>query len=151
VLENANKIMINTNLASEYYVLSMLYRLGFNAFLTLGNKKSVDIIIDHEGETVTIDVKGLKGTTNFPIDNWTKIDSKHFLVFVSFLNDIQNPAVVPEVYVVPSTRIEEKFQELNGESMVYENPKKNRKVVQLSRLRKLKNEFLNKWELLKIE
>ena len=139
---------INTNLASEYHVLSMLYRLGFNAFLTLGNKKSVDIIIDHDGETITVDVKGLQGTTNFPIDNWTKIDNKHFLIFVSFLNEIQNTALVPEVYVVPSTRINEKFPELNGASMVYENPKKNRKVVQLSRLRKLKGEFLNKWELL---
>ncbi len=36
----------NTNLASEYYVLSMLYRIGANAYLTLGNKKSVDIIVE---------------------------------------------------------------------------------------------------------
>jgi hypothetical protein len=35
----------NTNLASEFYVLSMLYRLGFDANLTLGNKKSVDIAV----------------------------------------------------------------------------------------------------------
>ena len=35
----------NTNLASEFYVLSMLYRLGFDANLTLGNKKSVDITV----------------------------------------------------------------------------------------------------------
>lgn len=35
----------NTNLASEFYVLSMLYRMGFDANLTLGNKKSVDIAV----------------------------------------------------------------------------------------------------------
>ena len=34
----------NTNLASEFYVLSMLHRLGSDASLTLGNKKSVDIV-----------------------------------------------------------------------------------------------------------
>ena len=28
----------NTNLASEYYVLSMLYRLGVDAYLTLEHK-----------------------------------------------------------------------------------------------------------------
>ena len=33
----------NTNLASEFYVLSMLYRCGLDASLTLGNKKSVDV------------------------------------------------------------------------------------------------------------
>ncbi len=29
----------NTNLAAEFYILSMLYRLGINTHLTLGNKK----------------------------------------------------------------------------------------------------------------
>ena len=51
----------NTNLASEFYVLSMLHRLGANAALTLGNKKAVDIIVANEnGSTTTIDVKGLE-------------------------------------------------------------------------------------------
>ena len=35
----------NTNLASEFYVLSMVHRLGVDASLTLGNKKAVDIIV----------------------------------------------------------------------------------------------------------
>jgi hypothetical protein len=35
----------NTNLAAEFYVLSMLHRLGADAALTLGNKKAVDIIV----------------------------------------------------------------------------------------------------------
>ena len=33
----------NTGIASEYLVLSMLYRLGVDAYLTLGNRKSIDI------------------------------------------------------------------------------------------------------------
>jgi hypothetical protein len=35
----------NTNLASEFFVLSALHRLGLDAVLTLGNKKSVDIAV----------------------------------------------------------------------------------------------------------
>jgi hypothetical protein len=55
----------NTNLASEFYVLSMLHRLGYDALLTLGNKKSVDILLVRENDDViTIDVKGLAGTTS---------------------------------------------------------------------------------------
>jgi hypothetical protein len=52
----------NTNLASEFYVLSMLYRLGLDANLTLGNKKSVDItVVLGPGRAVTIDVKAVAG------------------------------------------------------------------------------------------
>lgn len=35
----------NTNLAAEFYVLSMLHRWGADAVLTLGNKKAVDILV----------------------------------------------------------------------------------------------------------
>ncbi|MCX7735386.1 MAG: hypothetical protein N2319_01620 [Candidatus Kapabacteria bacterium] len=53
----------NTNLAAEFYVLSILYRLGINAHLTLGNKKSVDIVVENDKGLITIDVKGLKDTS----------------------------------------------------------------------------------------
>jgi hypothetical protein len=60
----------NTNLAAEFYVLSMLYRLGADASLTLGNKKAVDIIVAcTPGRTVTIDVKGVAGPHDWPCDN----------------------------------------------------------------------------------
>lgn len=36
----------DTSLASEYYVLSCLHRLGITAALTLRNKKGVDILDD---------------------------------------------------------------------------------------------------------
>jgi len=35
----------NSNRASEFHVLACLYRLGHDAALTLGNKKSVDIAV----------------------------------------------------------------------------------------------------------
>lgn len=38
-----SEVKQNTNLASEYFILSCLYRVGANSYLTLGNKKSVDI------------------------------------------------------------------------------------------------------------
>ena len=35
----------NTGIASEYYILAQLYRLGYEAYVSLGNKKSIDIRI----------------------------------------------------------------------------------------------------------
>lgn len=93
----------NTNLAAEFYVLSMLHRLGADANLTLGNKKSVDIaVIRSEGEAITIDVKGLEGITGWPIDNVGPGKEGHFLAFVCFQGKIKNPDVAPLVWIVPS-------------------------------------------------
>ena len=44
----------NTNLASEFLVLSILHRIGVNAVVTLSNKKAVDLVI----EFLTIDING---------------------------------------------------------------------------------------------
>ena len=136
----------NTNLAAEYYVLSMLYRVRANAYLTLGNKKSIDIVIDKNGEILTADVKGLKDTSCFPIDNWKKKDENHYLIFVSFLKRIRDPNSLPEIYIVPSLEIEQKHKELEGKSVIYKNPKGNRTVIALSRLRKLGKKYKDKWE-----
>ena len=91
----------DTNLAAEFYTLSVLYRLGAAATLTLGNKKSVDIVVVRSaGDTVTIDVKGIAGKTCWPVSNVPTDRARHFVVFVSFLNRIDDPSVSPEVYVV---------------------------------------------------
>ena len=111
----------NTNLAAEYYVLSMLYRKGFDAHLTLGNKKSIDIIIEKEdGSLLTVDVKGLGGKTCWPMDNFAKELKSHFIILVSFLDKIHDHMTLPECWIVPSTKIK---------NLLYKNPKGNRKVI----------------------
>ena len=96
----------NTNLAAEYYVLSTLYRLGVNAYLTLGNKKSVDIIIDRPGQDIiTVDVKGLAGRYDWPADNYKETSDRHYYVLVSYEGNINNPAISPSSWIIPATKI----------------------------------------------
>src|SRR5438105_2037798 len=96
----------DTNLAAEFYVLSVLHRLGMSATITLGNKKSVDIVVARDaGDAVTIDVKGLAGATNWPVDNLEEGREKHYIIFVTFLGKISDPSFLPEVYVVPSEEV----------------------------------------------
>ena len=94
----------NTNLASEFYVLSILYRLGANAALTLGNKKAVDIIVTNEnGTTTTIDVKGLEKRYDWPADNIRlPAAGQHFYVLVSFEGKITDPLCSPSAWIIPS-------------------------------------------------
>lgn len=130
----------NSNLAAEYFVLSMLYRLGANAYLTLGNKKAVDIIVEKGKNSITtIDVKGLAGITCWGMDNFRHAEENHFIVLVSFKGKIHNCETVPEVYIIPSTKVKR---------LLYENPKKSRKTIKLSTMRKekCKKEFKDKWE-----
>jgi hypothetical protein len=96
----------NSNLAGEFYVLSMMHRLGADATLTLGNKKSVDIVIIRAaGDAVTLDVKALAGKTCWPVDNFRGAKERHFLALVCFLGKIDDLATVPEIYIVPSADI----------------------------------------------
>jgi hypothetical protein len=93
----------STNLAAEFHVLSVLHRLGANATLTLANKKTVDIVVVRgAGRAITLDVKGAAGTTGFFVNNQVTPRPEHFVVFVSYLNNIAAPSIAPEIYIVPS-------------------------------------------------
>jgi len=130
----------NTNLAAEYYVLSILYRKGVEAYLTIGNKKSVDIIVkSKDGKIVTIDVKGLVEPTSWPIEN-VKPKPDHYIAFVSFNKKIRDENSLPEVFIVPSVDIIDERLKL-----VYTNPKGSRRVVQYVRLKRYKDKYLNNW------
>ena len=100
-------VLYNTNLAAEFWVLSALYRLGVEAQLTLGNKKSVDILILRKsGEIFTIDVKGVAGPYDWPADNIKILDKQtHFYIFLSFEGKIADPLVSPSVWIIPSDKV----------------------------------------------
>jgi hypothetical protein len=126
----------NTNLAAEFHVLSVLHRLGLTANLTLGNKKSVDIVVVRDrGRTLTIDVKGLAGMTSWPVDNIGDGEPNHFLVFVCYLGRISDTRIAPEVYVVPSRDVAH---------LIYVSPK-GRRVVPLGRMRKQGAKYRDAW------
>lgn len=128
----------NTNLASEFYVLSMLHRLGADANLTLGNKKSVDIaVVRGAGESITVNVKGLAGKTSWPVDNIREANPRHLIVFVCFLGKIREPQVAPEVWTIPSDKLE---------PLIYHYPR-GRRDVQLSTLRAEAERFKDAWSL----
>jgi len=115
-----------TGMAAEFFVLSCLNRLGYSALLTLGNRKAVDIVVElPNGLTVTIDVKGLAGTTGWPVDNVSAPSTRHFVVFVCYRDLIADPWEQPEVYVVP-------FADFSN--LVYAAPG-GRRLVRVSTLR----------------
>ncbi|NQT55762.1 MAG: hypothetical protein HQ551_06005 [Desulfobacteraceae bacterium] len=46
-----------SNLAGEFYTLSELYRRGYNAFITLGKGKQIDIVVKEDDDSLSIEVR----------------------------------------------------------------------------------------------
>jgi hypothetical protein len=125
------------NLASGYYILSCLHRKGIEAKIIEVNKKSIDILVPDKRGDKTIDVKGLSGKTTFRMGNIIKAE-KHFIVFISYLDNINNLSSNPEIYIVPSLEIDRIFE-----------TQKNQDAIYLTTLRKFVNQYKDKWALLK--
>ena len=103
IMETKNK-GFDTGIASEYLVLSMLYRLGIDAYMTLGNKKSVDIWIKNDDDfAIEIDVKSVREYDSIPVGNVEAKDNR-YIVFVIYNKkfDFKDVPTLPEFYIVPS-------------------------------------------------
>lgn len=94
-----------TGIASEYFILSLLMRKGYEAYITSGNKKSIDIRVVHENKTFSIDVKAVQGYSSLIVDN-VRAKHNHFIFFVIYNNKFTDTTVLPELYIVPSSEIE---------------------------------------------
>ena len=129
----------NTNLAAEFYVLSMLHRLGADAALTLGNKKAVDIIVANESKTITtIDVKGLAGRYDWPADNIHLLqDTQHFYVLVSFEGKITDPLTPPAAWIIPANELAQFIRKY-----------KTRSVISHADMKAKGQNFLHAWTLI---
>jgi hypothetical protein len=130
----------NTSLAAEFYVLSVLHRLGFHASLTLGNRKAIDIVVETETRTLSIDVKGMASRTNWPLDNFESENRpNHFIALVSFNNKIRDPSAVPTVFLVPARDVPTFF---------YTNPKGNRRTIPFRTMRDKGQKYRDAWHFL---
>ncbi len=92
-------------LASKFYVLSVLHRLGADATLTFSQSDNVDItVVLESGNALTIDVKTLSGSAEWAVTDFRSRPG-HFLVFVSYAdaNDANAP---PKVHIIDSRQLE---------------------------------------------
>ncbi len=95
----------DTGTASEFLVLSNLYRLGVNAFISLGNKKSIDLIVKAKnGSSISVDVKSVQGYSSIVVNN-VRAAANHFIVVVVYKNKFADPTVLPDFYIIPSDEV----------------------------------------------
>jgi hypothetical protein len=95
----------NTGIAAEFFVLSQLFRMGLEAYLSQGNKKSIDIRVVHNAKkSISIDVKAVRGYSSLVVNN-VVAKQNHFVVFVIYNDKFEDVSVTPEVFIVPSQEV----------------------------------------------
>jgi hypothetical protein len=93
-------------LASKFYVLSVLHRLGADATLTFSQSDNVDItVVLESGKALTVDVKTLLGPPEWPVADF-RSRSGHFLTFVRYAAVDVEPNTPPDVYIVASQQLQ---------------------------------------------
>ncbi len=108
----------DTGIASEYLVLSKLYRLGMEAYISQGNKKSIDIrVVKKDGTSISIDVKSVRGYSSLVVNN-VLVKKDLFVVFVIYNNKFEDLAVEPEIYIVPSVELSKLISHFKKEKRI---------------------------------
>jgi len=113
----------NTNLASEYLMMSLLNRAGIEAYLSLGNKKGVDILVmTNKGSHLKIEVKGVNLKTNdWLLNNKGKFvhNQNIFYALISFESEIEILTSKVKFWVIPSFELNEIYKLSNNGKTVY--------------------------------
>ena len=131
-----------TNLASEFFVLSSLYRLGLQANLTLGNRKGVDIVVAcAPGRAFTIEVKAVAGKNDWLVGK-LGLDARehHFVALVCYEDDFADPEARPSVWIMP-----------HDEAVPYVKASKvgTARYISRKQIRESANQFKSAWHLLR--
>jgi hypothetical protein len=99
------EISYNTNLASEYLMMSLLCRAGKDAYLSLGNKKGVDIIVKTDaGAIAIVEVKGVNKANDWLICNHGNLPAAPnlFYALVCFQGKISELTAAADIWLIPS-------------------------------------------------
>lgn len=141
-----------TGVAGEYFVAAELSLRGYIASISLRNTRGIDILATNQdgSRSITIQCKTSQGSRRKWLLN-EKAESfesaKHFYVFVS----LENPMDRPRFHIVPSRVVAERTRK--GYEQWLATPGRKGQKHQDTAVRQfadLKDEFLEKWDLLRL-
>lgn len=92
-------------MASEFFIMSALFRMGLEPLLTLGNKKGVDVYVPaSNGRTIAVEVKAVAGKMDWLLgDREFATAPNKWVALVCYNGDFASPTSLPDTWVVPST------------------------------------------------
>ena len=128
----------STGMAGEFFVMERLFRLGCEPALTLGNAKTIDILVNTISKgVIKISVKSTRAGGKWPIgkENFAH-EENLFFVFLLY-NDFKNLESDPIVWIMPAPDVETRKKPwISGSAIYYSH--KQYAVTDL-------NQFKNAW------
>lgn len=100
----------NTNLASEYLMMSLHCRAGKEAYLSLGNKTGVDILVKaRNGAICVVEVKGVNKRDDWFVGSNGKAPAEPNLFFalICFNSNIPELSSAADFWIIPSAKLAE--------------------------------------------
>jgi hypothetical protein len=96
-----------TGMAGEFHVMELLFRLGHEPALTLGNAKSVDILTrSPQGNLYAVSVKAMRGGGKWGIGNQDYSKEKSLVFVLLHYKKFSDLSELPEIWVVPGVSAE---------------------------------------------
>lgn len=88
-------------MAGEFHTLAELYKRGYNAFITLGKGKQIDIVVKDGDDSLSIEVKARMSSGQFLCSYPTSPKINKIWVFVDmYKKNIDDP---PDYYILSAT------------------------------------------------
>jgi len=107
-------------MAGEFFVMERLFRLGHEPALTLGNAKSIDIIVrTSTGKLKTISVKSARGGGKWGVEKYD-LSERHDLLFVFLLyRSFEDVTTDPQVWIMKAADVEQRKRPWFEKSAIY--------------------------------
>jgi hypothetical protein len=112
-----------TGMAGEFFVMEKLFRLGHEPALTLGNAKSVDILVRKaDGSLREISVKAIRGGGKWGVSSDDESGAKTRTYVLLLYRNFEDPKADVDVFVIPARDVQ-KLKEpwFNGHGVYYGN------------------------------
>lgn len=96
-----------TGRAGEFFVMEKLFRLGHEPALTMGNARSIDILVrKSDGALREISVKAVRGGGKWGVSSDDESACKNRIYVLLIYRDFDNVNGAVEVFVVPAPKLQ---------------------------------------------
>lgn len=97
-----------TGMAGEFHVMELLFRLGHEPALTLGNAKSIDILTrSPKGNLYEVSVKAMCGGGKWGIGKQNYSEANKLVFVLLYYKKFSQLDELPEIWIVPATVAEQ--------------------------------------------
>ena len=101
-----------TGISSEFFVMAELSRRGYNTTITFGNTKAIDLLVEHKGKTIMVQVKGIQKTKSICWNvSEDTLRSGLLFVFVNLHVDTMRP---PEYFIMTNREVDKHLKRTNS-------------------------------------